>query len=211
MYVAVSHALEVVTGVSLGEFLRTRLWEPLGMRNTFLSVEDAQAAQSEGRVKLAHGYRWDELGGFQELPYAPLPHFIGSMGVISNAVDHARWISMMMHSTMPVSRKGHMALTSPRSILVTPGSDELDYQPRTCSATYALGWYVHHYHGYQIIFHGGIQRGFGSFVGYMPREKFGFVVMANVAPTKFAPSVLAFQLVENFLNIPKPKRFDWQN
>lgn len=34
MYVAASHVIETITGVWLGDFLRERIWEPLGMRST---------------------------------------------------------------------------------------------------------------------------------------------------------------------------------
>ena len=209
MYVAVSHALEVVTGLAIGDFLRTRLWEPLGMMNTFLSVEDAQTAQSERQVRLAHGYKWDELLGFQELSYASPPHLSGAIGLISNVVDYSKWIGMMMNSTLPISEKGHAALTTPRSILYSPGTGH-DITPMAGSEMYALGWYIHHYHGNEIIFHAGNHQGFGALVGYLPRQKFGFAVMANSAQT-IAPASLALRLVENFLDTPKAKRFDWNN
>jgi CubicO group peptidase (beta-lactamase class C family) len=34
MFVAASHVVESLTGQWLGEFLRQRIWEPLGMKST---------------------------------------------------------------------------------------------------------------------------------------------------------------------------------
>ena len=208
MYVAVAHALETVTGVALGDFLRTRVWEPLGMKDTFLSLEDAQQAQSEGKVKLAHGHVWDELDGFRQLPYVAAPELDGAIGVISNVVDHAKWISMMMNSTLPLSRKGHEALTSPRSIAGDFPYDLYGRTPMPGSATSALGWFNHHYHGQELNLHfsASSARGFGAFVGYLPRRDFGFVILGNGA---HPGTELGMRLIENFLETPKAKRYDW--
>ena len=205
MYVAVTHAFEVVTGMALGDFLRTRIWEPLGMEDTFFSLEDAQQAQSEGRVKLARSYAWDEREGFREQPYVALPEFGGAIGVVSNVVDYAKWIGMMMNSTLPLSKKGHEALTSPRIIAGSFPYELYGVTPMPGSATSALGWFNHHYHGEELNLHFGIG-GFGAFVGYLPRRNFGFVIMRNgVHPG----TELAMRLIEDFLETPKAKRYAW--
>ena len=55
MYMAVSHAIEVVTGMWLGDFLRVRIWEPLGMMGTFFSLKDAKnAAETTAGGGAAH-------------------------------------------------------------------------------------------------------------------------------------------------------------
>lgn len=42
MHVAVAHAIEVVTGTKLGDYLSEKLWRPLGMKETFLDPDDAR-------------------------------------------------------------------------------------------------------------------------------------------------------------------------
>lgn len=56
MYVVVSHAIETIAESWLGDVLFERIWKPLGMLNTFFSLEDAEAAVSAGKASLARGY-----------------------------------------------------------------------------------------------------------------------------------------------------------
>ena len=56
MFVAVSHAIEVVTGEYLGNFLARRIWKPLGMTSTYFSLEDAKKSETP----FAEGYYWDK-------------------------------------------------------------------------------------------------------------------------------------------------------
>lgn len=55
MYATLSYVIETLTGQWLGHALRTWLWEPLGMRNTYLSLEQALASGTH----VARGYFWD--------------------------------------------------------------------------------------------------------------------------------------------------------
>lgn len=49
--------LEVVTGMSFGEYLKKNVWEPLGMKNTFFAKPD-----NTGLERLAQQYICDETG-----------------------------------------------------------------------------------------------------------------------------------------------------
>ncbi|XXG95698.1 hypothetical protein Hte_001968 [Hypoxylon texense] len=60
MFMAVSHAVETLTGGAwLGATMRERIWGPLGMASTFLSVEEALGTPG---VEVARGYYWDYFG-----------------------------------------------------------------------------------------------------------------------------------------------------
>jgi CubicO group peptidase (beta-lactamase class C family) len=55
MYTEVTHAVETITGQTLGNFLRYRIWDPLGMKLTFWTLQDAVAAEKEKKAPLATG------------------------------------------------------------------------------------------------------------------------------------------------------------
>jgi CubicO group peptidase (beta-lactamase class C family) len=61
MYTAVTHTVETITGQTLGNFFRYRIWDPLGMRLTFWTLQDAVAAKKEDKAQLATGYAWDPI------------------------------------------------------------------------------------------------------------------------------------------------------
>ncbi len=94
--------VEVVSGMSLDAFLRTRLFEPLKMRNTSFYLPDAQ------RDALATVYTWVN-GKLERSPapgamtgqgaYADGPRvaFSGGAGLLSTATDYGRFLQMLLN------------------------------------------------------------------------------------------------------------------
>ena len=54
IYIVVSHFIETRTGMWLGDFLRARMDEPLGMAGTFFSLREAQKAAATGGPIVGH-------------------------------------------------------------------------------------------------------------------------------------------------------------
>jgi CubicO group peptidase (beta-lactamase class C family) len=88
--------VERISGQSFDEFLRTRLFEPLGMRDTFFAVP------ADKRDRLGTNHRWD--GGNEQLVALPVPpyplwedttFFSGGGGLISTARDYLRFAEML--------------------------------------------------------------------------------------------------------------------
>jgi CubicO group peptidase (beta-lactamase class C family) len=94
--------VEAVSGMSLDAFLRTRLFEPLKMRNTSFYLPDDQ------RDALATVYTWVN-GKLERSPapggmtgqgaYASGPRvaFSGGAGLLSTATDYARFLQMLLN------------------------------------------------------------------------------------------------------------------
>ncbi|KAE8331736.1 beta-lactamase/transpeptidase-like protein [Aspergillus sergii] len=134
MYTAVSHAIETLTGVELGVFLKERIWGPLGMDATFWKLRDVRDGGFGGEV-MAGGYVWNDSSstssssgstststGFVEIDYPEYTELSGAGCMISNVEDYAKWIRCMMYQTGPLSKNGHAALTEPRKIVWHTGS-----------------------------------------------------------------------------------------
>jgi CubicO group peptidase (beta-lactamase class C family) len=113
--------VEVVSGKPLDEFFRTRIFEPLGMKDTYFFPPDNKAA----RVATAYTYYPDKgLNRFPDTPIregsfvysadyptrGPKKLFSGGAGLVSTAMDYARFCQMMLEegkvgSTRLLSRK----------------------------------------------------------------------------------------------------------
>jgi CubicO group peptidase (beta-lactamase class C family) len=102
------YLVEVVSGKPLDEFFRTRIFDPLGMKDTYFYVPEEKL----GRVAAA--YTWydkDGLSRFPEKPIAEGPFayaadypygrlrklFSGGAGLSSTAMDYARFCQMMLN------------------------------------------------------------------------------------------------------------------
>ncbi len=206
MYVVVSHAIETITKSWLGDFLFERIWKPLGMFNTFFSLEDAEAAVSAGKASLAHGYMWiNTTQEYIDVPYVDETVASGAGAVISNVLDYAKWLQCMMTMSPPLSQAGHTAVLSPRIHSMIP-----DLPPFTGPESYGLGWQMSVYRNEPLMWHGGGLTGFGALMGYLPRKKWGIVMMGNTAGTSnFVQQILAFQLLDDLLSTPENERFNW--
>ncbi|TVY83976.1 Protein flp [Lachnellula suecica] len=202
MYVAASHAVETVTGRSLGSFLREKLWEPLGMSNTYFGMSDL-----EHHLKisdLAHGYHWVENEDkYIEVPWLEQPEGSGAGEMISNVHDFAKFLRAMIFKAGPISEEGHNELVKPRTII------HEDTKPFSCPPLYALGWEINTFHGELVIGHDGSIQGFGSKMLYIPRLEWGVVAFGNTETAYTAHKKICGELIDDLLNIPAENRFDW--
>lgn len=99
--------VEVVSGKPLDEFFRTRIFEPLGMKDTYFYPPENKLN------RLATAYSYEEGKGLTRFPETPLneglltysadyPYhgpkklFSGGAGLVSTAQDYARFCQMML-------------------------------------------------------------------------------------------------------------------
>ena len=84
--------VEVVSGQSLGQFLKTRLFDPLGMKDTSFYVTDA-----ERQARLAEPFPGDGITANSPLfdPRVPKAMESGGGGLMSTATDYTRFLLML--------------------------------------------------------------------------------------------------------------------
>jgi CubicO group peptidase (beta-lactamase class C family) len=114
--------VEVVSGKPLDEFFRTRIFEPLGMKDSFFFVPDDKV----GRLATAYTYYDDK--GLNRFPDTPITEgtmsysadyplkgkklFSGGGGLVSTAADYARFCQMMLDN----GKAGKTRLLSRKSV-----------------------------------------------------------------------------------------------
>ena len=201
MYVAVSHAIEVVTGEPLGDFLAHRIWQPLGMTSTYFSLGDAEKSGKP----FAKGYFWDEEENEQVLlPRMDFPNNSGAGNNISNVVDYTKWVRAMINMGGPMSQKGHEALVKP--LIAFDYGNPASFP----DVFYGLGWFMLWYEGEKVIFHPGDLYGHGAMVVYLPQRSWGCVMMGNSSLAPAALQKLTWYLIDELLEVPESRRIDWE-
>lgn len=115
--------VEIWSGQSFDQFLRDRIFQPLGMHDTAFYLPDEQA----GRLATAYTYYADK--GLQRFPDTPITEgavvysadypvkgprklFSGGAGLCSTAMDYARFCQMMLNG----GRLGDVRLLSRKSV-----------------------------------------------------------------------------------------------
>ena len=206
MYTTVSHALETVTGMWLGDFLRTRIWEPLGMSSTYFSLSDAKKAAENEQKDLAHAYFWaGPIVNYIEEPWLDIPAISGAGSIISSVVDYSKYLEMMLTYGHPLSIISHLDLRSPRSfpipVLFALGG----------VSTYSLGWELSEYRGLKIFEHQGGVPGFGALMLYIPQKNYAVAIMGNTGITSNAVElILKYHLLDELLSVPMDQRLQWK-
>src|SRR3954449_2526971 len=103
LYNTGAHVLSVLcaraTGTSFGEVLRSRIFEPLGMRDTAFHTEDVERLATAYQPTADGGLVWDPPKGQWSRP--PAFHD-GAAGLVSTADDLLAFARMLLHGGDPV-------------------------------------------------------------------------------------------------------------
>lgn len=205
MFSVATHVVETVTGMPYAEYLRTRIWEPLNMTNTFHDIDDIKAHNVMDRK--ATGYHWNE----ETSSHIPMPTYLQPEGqgagcIFSSAGDYAKWIRSLLRRTGPLNPDTHKDFVQPRSIYSVGDDYKIPY---SSPLLYALGLVLETYRGHSLVTHSGGVPGFESMVAYMPEHDWGFVAVGNTDDASYVIQTLMSTLIDDLLHVPLDERIDW--
>ncbi len=109
--------VEVASGLPLDEFLRTRIFEPLGMEDTHFYLPEEKrdrltVVYSAGRNGLERAPDPGGMVGQGAYVKGPRTSFSGGAGLLSTASDYARFLQMMLNG----GKLGDARILSPKSV-----------------------------------------------------------------------------------------------
>jgi len=205
MYTVAGAVIEAASGKTWDEFLRTRIFQPLGMTRSVTTLEEAKTKDNRAEP---HGRQNDTLrvsGNSFSNGIAPA----GS--VWSSVADMSRWVKFLL-DTGKVNGKPLLTqqtwaeLFKPVTIL-PPWTERSAPQLRMSKPhfrSYALGWFQQDYLGRQVDFHTGSLTGMIAINGMIREEGIGVYVISNTSTEIRHP--LMFKVFDTFLGAP-PR--DW--
>ena len=94
--------VEIWSGMSLENFFRTRIFEPLGMTDTYFNLPAIKASRlvnmySEDSTGTLQKLTGEALGGHIDYPLRKKSYFSGGSGLSSTAYDYAVFLQMMLN------------------------------------------------------------------------------------------------------------------
>ncbi len=167
---------ERISGIPLPDFLRARIFAPLGMSETLMTPEVRTAIPN-----LATGYMPDGQGGWLRAPHAFPLH--GEGGLVSSVRDLALW-----DRNFTTRRIGEGWL------------DGLTVQTPFANATmnrYARGLVVRPYRGLETVSHGGLWPGYRTEFLRVPGQDVTVITISNHAASD--PSLLGHRALDAVL------------
>jgi CubicO group peptidase (beta-lactamase class C family) len=187
MYVTAGFLEGEVAGSSWEQLVKDRIFEPLGMRASTISVVDSQ--------KSADFSKPYENG--KEVPFYVYQEFgVGPNGAVNSSVeDLLKYLQLQM---------GDGTFRGRRLISVA-GMKEM-HRPQMVAANrnYGLGWDVTYHRGHRLIMHGGAINGFRACIGFLPDDHAGAVILANSSEAN--PEDLFLKIADRLLKLePQPE------
>ena len=94
--------VEILSGMNLEEFLKTKIFEPIGMVDTYFNLPAAKASRlvnmySEDSTGTLQKLTGEALGGHIDYPLRRKTYFSGGSGLSSTAYDYAVFLQMMLN------------------------------------------------------------------------------------------------------------------
>jgi CubicO group peptidase (beta-lactamase class C family) len=178
MYAVAGDVIAAASGMPWAQFLRTRIFEPLGMKAT-----EATLAGLEGQSNIAtpHGEIADTIRPITNRPVDA----VGPAGSVWSSVgDMAKWARFILDSGR-VGGKRLLSEATFRELLspqVIAPREIYSTMPlvRPHFFTYGLGWFLHDYQGEAVAMHTGSIDGMSALIGLIPDRRLGVYVLANL-------------------------------
>ena len=167
-----------VSGMPWEDFVRTRIFAPLGMTETEPLVS---GITGKPNVATPHDDIRDTV---RQVPIRTTDPVASAGSVWSSVSDMAKWMRFILDS----GRVGTRQLLKPATFteLVTPQirAPMALYPALSLSKphgfSYGLGWFVQDYHGQTVWMHTGSIDGMSAIIGLMPDARVGVYVLANL-------------------------------
>ena len=186
-YVLLAMVVEKRSGMSFGDFLRERIFQPAGMTHTI--------AYEKGKNEVAHRAYGHTLGAgvWRETDQSSTSATLGDGGVYSSIEDLEKWDRALAEHTLLSAKEMEPALISTTDANGAP-LRKLDGQ---LARLYGFGWFLDAYRGHRRYWHYGETVGFRTAIERFSDEQLTVIVLANrvdVDAPALAESVAALYL-----------------
>ncbi|HKB79891.1 MAG TPA: serine hydrolase [Thermoanaerobaculia bacterium] len=204
MFALAGEVVASASKMSWHDFIRTRIFEPLGMTESRSTMAEWNASPH------TTGYRWDAAAGRMVVqPMRDYENIAPAGTVMSSARDMAQWLRFQLAGGVIdgkrlVSAEALNETHMPQTIIRLEGLGK-EAAPQTNLEAYGMGWVVQDYRGQLLVSHAGGLNGFRSQVALLPGQNAGVVVLAN-AGRGFGVVALRNLILDQILGAP---RFDW--
>src|SRR5260370_2685924 len=206
LYIAAGQIIPAVTGKSWDDYIRERIFKPLGMNTSNLSTS---------AFKPGDDYAWPHSkvdGKLQVVAFETLDNAAPAGSINSSAAEMARWLLLQLDRGKFPGREGRLfsehrsgEMWSSQTILPIGNPPPALAGLKTHFAAYGLGWGLRDYHGRKLVGHSGGLLGFVSRVMLVPEENLGVVILTNAEEGGAFESIL-FHVLDHYMNVPPT---DW--
>ncbi|MBL8270016.1 serine hydrolase [Steroidobacter sp.] len=208
MYDIAGELVAEVSGMSWGEFVERRIFQPLRMGSSRASADTAGIWDAAYLAPSMYGQAPAGRAGIENAPDAnvAMPHWHTPQGlkalpwqisqtggsaagsVVANLDDMLKWVQFNLGDGPPLLRTSTLSeLHTPQIFVRKSPSNSFSLvqraidqvSPSESTAAYAMGWFVQDYRKHRMLNHGGALLGGLSVIAMIPERDIAVVVLAN--------------------------------
>jgi CubicO group peptidase (beta-lactamase class C family) len=203
MFLAAGEIIPSVTKKSWDDFVRERIFTPLGMKSTNTSIRSLENAAD---VASPHSKIDNKV---RPVAWRNIDNIAPAGSINSTVVDMAQWVRLQLgggnyQNQRLLSAAVVKEMQSPQTVIRLEGQMASLY-PEAHFLNYGMGWFLSDYRGKKLVEHGGAIDGMRAEVAMIPEEKMGVVVLTNLGGTIF-PHALMYKVFDSYLGVPAK---DW--
>jgi CubicO group peptidase (beta-lactamase class C family) len=204
MYATAGEVAAAVVRQPWEALLRDRLLTPLGMTETTTDIarffDSTRFARcfycpfprdpvsldhvlGKHDAAMPHLMRGDTV---HPIPWQSYDNAVSAGSIISNVTEMAEWLRLLLgqgtyRGRQLIKPETFRELHRPQSLITPTGWIDLVARasPSTHFWAYGLGWRMNDYRGRRIVWHTGGIAGFLAYVGLLPEERLGVVILSN--------------------------------
>jgi CubicO group peptidase (beta-lactamase class C family) len=195
-FVTAGEIIPKVTGMQWEDFIKEKIFTPLGMNNTLALSKDFPSAANKC---LPHTMADGKL---IKIPICLIDNLAPAGSISSSVNDMSHWVMMQLdngkYNGRQVIPETAIAQTrTPASILGNGGT----LYNKGHFSLYGLGWLMEEYCGRKVVSHTGGVNGFVTGVTLIPEEKLGIIVFTNTDQNSFFDA-LKWEIMDAYFGNP---------
>lgn len=211
LYAVAQKLIEQVSGQSYAEFVRQRIFVPVGMSGARINSDYLQPGD-----RAAVGHAKFDFRDLRPVPPLTWSNNSGAGGIYASVHDMAKWMQVQLDGGRLPSADGQerrlfsaqrqqemWQVITPIAIAEPSVPQLLPAKPNF--AGYGEGWSLSDYRGHKLVWHTGGWPGMVSRLTLLPEQKLGVIVLTN-QEVGAAFNALTLQVLDAYLGAPAT---DW--
>ena len=196
MYLAAGQIVAGVSGKGWDDFIRDRIFNPLGMTSSNTSISELRNSDD---VATPHT-KID--GKVETVPWRNIDNIAPAGAINSNVIDMAQWVRLQLGEGMYngkrlISSGAAKEMHTSQTVIRMEPPWTLFYSDAHF-LNYGLGWFLHDHRGRKVVEHGGNIDGMSALVAMIPEEKLGLIILTNMNGTPL-PGAIASRVFDLYL------------
>ncbi len=181
-YVVLGQVVEKITAKPFGDFLRERIFLPLGMRGTIAYQKGRNEVPNRAFGHTRHNGVW------QQTDQSPTSATLGDGGVYSSITDMAKWDRALREHTLLTKSEIGAAVTP----AAMPNGSAVE--PNGSPAEYGFGWFLNPFKGHRRMWHYGETIGFRTTIQRFTNDSLSIIILCN--RSDLDPTALALKIAD---------------